>query len=66
MQMIQLTSNSLSDPPILCFLSLPEFEGRILLVGSLLRAQVTLPTTPFHFGKKLGCDQSVTGTCSAW
>lgn len=45
---LQFTARS---PPIIRFLSLPEFEGCILLFGSLLRAQVTLPTTPFHFGK---------------
>lgn len=51
MQMTQLTSASLpGNPPPAPSLALSLFEGSILVFSLLLRAQVTLPTAPFHVG----------------
>lgn len=49
MQMTKLTSTSLPGNPPPVF-SLRLFEGCNLVFSLLLRAQVTLPTTPFHVG----------------
>ena len=51
MQMTQLTSATLpGNPPPTPSLALSLFEGSILIFSLLLRAQVTLPTAPFHVG----------------
>lgn len=50
MQMAELTSTSLPGNPSPALFTYCPFQGCILLFSLLLRAQVTLPTNPFHFG----------------